>query len=142
MLIEEAVYTIFKGNEGISGMIGNRIYPVTMPQLEKGKTFYPALVFNLDSRERQQSHDGPTGLVKSHIQAVPLGPKYFEVKQLADKVRLALDGKRVELQAIYGEHVRGIMLESESDDYVFDEIEELGLYNIPMLFSIQHKEET
>lgn len=140
MLIEEAVYTLVKGNPGVIAIAADRIHPVTMPQLEKGKTFYPAVVFNLDNRERQQTHDGPTGLVKSRLIINPLGPNYFQVKTLADKVRLAVNGKTQELANIYGQHVRGVFLENEVDEFVFDEIEQLGLYSIPMEFSIQHKE--
>lgn len=141
MLIEEAFYTLMKNNLGVSAIASDRIYPVTMPQLEKGKTFYPAVVFEMAARERQQSHDGPTGLVKSHFTVSPLGPNYFEVKTLADKVRLAVNGKSAELAAIFGNHVRGVFLENEADDYVFDEIEQLSLYQVVQEFSIQHKEE-
>lgn len=114
---------------------------MTMPQLEQGKTFYPAVIFDLSNRERQQTHDGPTGLVKSRIAISPLGPKYFEVKTLANSLRLAINGKMLELAAIYGQHVRGIFLENETDDYVFDEVEQLGLYTVGMDVLIQHKEE-
>lgn len=141
MLIEEALYSLLSANSAVTMIVSDRIYPVTMPSLEKGGTFYPAVVFDLAGRERHQTHQGPDGLVKSRLMIRCLGPKYFEVKTLADKVRLALNGKSAELAALYQGHVKGIFLEDESDEYVYDEVEQLSLYHVPMDFLIQHKEQ-
>lgn len=143
MLIEEAIYTLLTENADVTDLVGERIYPVTMPQLEKGTTFYPALVFMLDEpgRQRRQTHDGPNPLVASPITIVCVGPRYFEVKTLADKVRLAVNGKSAELESIYGNHVKGVFLEKETDEYWFDQVELLSLYSVPMEFLIQHKED-
>jgi hypothetical protein len=141
MLIEEALYSVLKADGQVKSMVEERIYPVTMPQLEKGKTFYPALVFDLSSREREQSHDGPTGLVRSRFTVSVLGPKYFDVKTLANRVRLALDGKSNIIAGFYGGHVRGVFVENESDEYVFDEVEQLSLFHVPLDVMIQHRED-
>jgi hypothetical protein len=140
MLIEEAVYSLFSADTAIKEIVSDNIYPVTMPQLEKGKTFYPALVVTLESRDREQTHQGPTGNVRSHFVMSCLGTKYFEVKQLADKVRLALNGKSAAMSALYDLKVKGIFFDGETDDYVFDQVEELALYHIPQSFTIQHWE--
>lgn len=141
MLIEEAIYSLLSNNIGVTAIVSERVYPVTMPQLEKGLTFYPAVTFDLTARGRQQTHQGPTVLVESHINVSCLGPNYFQVKTLAEAVRLALNGKAAELRALYGDDVKGIYLDSELDEYVFDEVESLSLYHVPMDFMIQHKEQ-
>lgn len=140
MLIEEALYTLLSSDAGITAIVADRIYPVTMPELEKGKTFYPALTFTLTNRDRQQTHDGPTPLVRSHYVFSCLGPQYFQVKTLAQKVRLALNGKSTALAVIYEDLVKGIFLEDEDDEYLFDDVEALALYHVPLNFMIQHWE--
>jgi len=140
MLIEEALYTLLSTDADIVEIVADRIYPVTMPELEKGKTFYPALLFTLTNRERQQTHNGPTPLVRSHFTLSCIGPRYFVVKGLAQAVRIALNGKSTALSAIYEDLVKGIFLEDEDDEYLFDEVEALSLYHVPLNFVIQHWE--
>jgi hypothetical protein len=98
------------------------------------------VAFELVARERQQTHDGPTVLVRSFFTVACMGPKYFDVKTLADAVRLALNGKSAALNALYDGIVKGVFLDNELDDYVFDEVEKLSLYRVPMDFHIQHDE--
>lgn len=143
MLIEEAIYTLLTQDSDVTAMVADRIYPVTMPQLEKGKTFYPALVFMLDEpgRQRKQTHNGPSPLVMSPITIMCLGPRYFEVKTLAEKVRLALNGQSAVLEAIYEDHIGAVALDKETDEYMFDQVEELSLYSVPMEFQIEHREQ-
>lgn len=140
MLIEEAIYTLLSTDAGITAIVEDRIYPVTMPELEKGKTFYPALIFTLTNRERDQTHQGPVPLVRSHYTISCLGPQYFQVKSLAQAVRIALNGKSTALAVIYEDLVRGIFLQDEDDEYLFDEVEALALYHVPLNFLIQHWE--
>lgn len=148
MLIEEALYTLLSENSDVTDLVGERIYPVTMPQLEKGTTFYPAIVFELASRQRQQTHLGPNPLVRSNFtiycitkMAEEVGQGYFAAKGLADAVRLAVNGRSANLEVIYGNHVAGVFLEDEHDEFLFDPVEQLSLYSVPMEFQIQHKEE-
>lgn len=140
MLIEEAIYTMITANAGLAALVEESIYPVVMPQLEKGRTVYPAVVFSLEEREREQTHDGPTKLVKSYYDFSCVGRNYFALKAVANALRLAFNGKSAELAAIYQDEVKAIFLTSESDDYVFDEVEQLSLYHIPMKFTVLHWE--
>ena len=140
MLIEEAIYTMLTADAGLTALVAKRIYPVTMPQLEKGKTFYPALVYSLAEREREQTHQGPTKLVKSHYDFSCIGQNYFALKTVANAVRLAFNGKAAALAALYQDEVKAIFLTGETDDYLFDEVEQLSLYHIPMKFTVLHWE--
>ena len=141
MLIEEALYQLLRDNPGVSAITEGRIFPVTIPQLEKDKTAYPALVYTLTQRQRSQTHDGPDGLVKSYFQLECIAKKYtVEAKPLADAVRLAVNGKSAALAAIYGMHVKGVFLQDERDTYGFDEVEQLSLYDAEMDLIIQHRE--
>lgn len=140
MLIEQALFFILSNASAITSIVSTRIYPVTMPQVEEGKTSYPALVYELVGRDREQTHEGPTKIVRSHFTLHSIGREYLQVKQLADAVRLAVNGKSAEFAAAYGDHVRGVFLRDESDDYLFDEVEKLSLYHVPQSLVIQHWE--
>lgn len=141
MLIEEALYRMLSQDAAIKNIAGESIFPVTIPQAEKGTTKYPAVVFGLTAREREQTHNGPSRIVRSDFNIECLGPEYLEVKKLADKVRLAITGKSSEFAQVFTKHAKGIFLDSEADDYVFDTVEELSLYRVPMSFRIQHWED-
>lgn len=140
MLIEEAFYSLLVAASAVIAIVDERIYPVTMPQLEKGKTFYPAICFELAERERRYTHDGPDTLVASRLALYSIGPKYFEVKTLADKVRAAVNGQSAALATIYTKHVKGMFIQDEFDDYLFDEVERLSLYRVTMDLMIHHRE--
>lgn len=141
MLIEEALFTLLSTNAGVIGIVEDRIFPVTMPQLEKDKTAYPAVIYTLVQRPRSQTHDGPDALVRSFFQIECVAKKYTaEAKPLANAVRLALNGKSADLATIYGGHVKGVFLQDERDNFGFDEVEQLSLYDIEMDFTVQHKE--
>jgi hypothetical protein len=147
VLIEEALYTLITDNAGVSTIVydvvtgTNHIYPVTMPQFQKNRTLYPAVVLELAGRERHGTHDGPDGLVASRFAIYSLGKEYFTLKVLADKVRRAVNGKSAALAAIYEQHVKGVFLQDEFDDYVYDEVEQLSLYRVTMDLMIHHREE-
>ena len=141
MLIEEALYSLLTAATGVTAIVDDRIFPVTMPQTTKGDTSYPAIVYELVRRDREQTHDAPSRIVKSHFTIHAIGPVYFQVKQLADEVRLAVNGQSAALATLYQSHVRGIFLTDENDDYLFDEVEQLSLFHVPMSFTIQHWEE-
>lgn len=154
MLIEEALYSMLAADTGIVGIVGTHlvddvevpnIFPVTLPQyIQRDQTVspsYPALVYSLIGRVREDTHDGPVGIVQSEYEIGCLALKYFQAKQLADATRLALHGKALELDAIYtDEVVNGIYLDDEHDDFIFDDVEHLSLYYIPQKWVIQHRE--
>lgn len=147
MLIEEAVYSLLSTDAGVQAIVSDRVYPVTMPQFNASdpRTLYPAVIFDLGQRGRQYTHQGPTVLVESHLNVSCVSETYLGVKQLANAVRIALNGKAAELNALYTyadgpNGVQGIYLDGELDEYVFAEDEKLSLYHVPMDFMIQHKE--
>jgi len=140
-LIEEAVFKLLRLDAGIAAIVSGRIYPVTVPQKETAARSYPAVVYSLTTREREQSHDGPTGLVNSDFEIDAISADYFEAKRLANAVRLCLDGKAAELQTHYAEAgVKGVFLDDEKDDFWYDEIESLSLYYVPQRYVVQHRE--
>ena len=57
-----------------------------------------------------------------------------------ETVRRALNGKAPVLESIYGMQVKGVFVDDESDDYVFDQAEQLSLYHVPIALVIQHEE--
>gem|GEM_PF-1259694 len=141
MLIEEALYQFLMTNLEVTNIVSQRIYPVTMPQATPNGASYPALVFGLERRERRQSHNGPSNLVESGYTVSCLGSGYFETKTLADKVRLALNGQAFGLASVFGKQVKGVFVDNENDDYVYDQTENLSLYHVPLALVIQHEED-
>ena len=147
MLIEEAMVALLSANPRLTAQIGTRLYPVTLPeylQQEQGAAAtksYPAVLFALMAREREQTHNGPNPLVASHFEIDVLSPSYSEAKQIAESLRLALNGKAAALAGYYGRDVRGVYLDEERDDYEWDAVEHLSLFHVAQKFVIQHNEE-
>lgn len=141
MLIEEAFRGMLAGNDAVKAMFAARIYPRRIPQYERGKNLYPAVVYELVGRERGQTHDGPAGLVRSHYGVYMLGQSYLDAKRAAQTIFLAGHGKASQLAAIYGDHVRAIFVNDEfDDDEQFDKVEELTLARVTQHWEILHRE--
>lgn len=139
------MYSVLSNNAAIKQIAGKNVFPVTIPQRSKDEEAkepsYPAVVFALISRDREQTHQGPTKLVRSNFVVSCIGRKYLEeTKALADRVRLALNGKSGDLCTAYADFVKGVFVESEEDEYIFDEAEQLALYHVPIGVLIQHWE--
>lgn len=100
------------------------------------------MVYKLTARERFDTHDGPDKLVKSHYQVVCIGPDYLATKLVANKFVLATHGKAKMLEALYDNHCRRMVVESEMDaDLEYDEVEQFNVYPVVLDLLIQHRED-
>lgn len=84
----EALETLLSDDAAIAALVSDRIYAKTWPQ---GATF-PVLTYQQIDREGITTQDGPSGLVFKRVQLGIWSRTYSEARDLADKVRLALDG--------------------------------------------------
>ena len=121
MLIEERLRDHLAADSGLSGTIGTRIFPLLMPQ----EPTLPALVYTRISGPRDNTHDGPSGLVSTRIQISCWATSYKTAKQTADLVRLALAD------------FEKSTLDNELDFYEPD----TKLFSVPLDFMILHTEE-
>ena len=87
-MIEAGLATYLKAQAGVSGIVGTRVFPHRKP---RGKVS-PFIVFQRDDTERVFSLSGHSGLTEATIQLGCWADTYLAAKQLADAVRLVVDG--------------------------------------------------
>lgn len=93
----------------VFGLVGERIYPVVLPQ----DVTYPAVRYARVSGMREYSHDGDSGLVDARSQWDCYAETWIDARALATALIGALSGKRLgDIQAIH--------LESQRDLYEDD----------------------
>ena len=108
-----AVNLVFylKADSGINTMVGGRVYPNYVPQ---GSAF-PSISYSQTSGVRLRNIDnGPTGRAMPRITINSWAAKYFDVRTLANMVRLRLDG----FQGIMGtDRIDRVTLDNEFDAF-------------------------
>ena len=109
MSIETGLRTQLVNNTAVAAIVGSRVYPVKMPL---GYTL-PCISYQRISSERYPFLDGPSGRVIPRFQVDCYAESYSDVRELAEKVRLALDGFKGALGS--EAHVGGISIQSERD---------------------------
>lgn len=91
MSIESKLFDFLKTRDEITSIIGAgdncKIYPVIVPQ----QIELPYLRIQKISNERIYSHNGYAGLQRARIQIDCFAKQYSEVKDLSEKVILALE---------------------------------------------------
>lgn len=118
MILEEGIVAHLKADAPVFALVASRIY-THLPQA----VTYPAIEFSRISVDRFNTLDGPSDLVNARIQVVCWAATYAVVKDLATKVRQALNGVAttlggVAIQRLYfsaGETDRVDILEDRKD---------------------------
>lgn len=87
-MIEHALRTILAADDGVSGIVGDRIYYVIAPQ----KTAAPYLIISGVAKAADHTHDGPSGLREARVQMSAFGESYMDVSDLTQAVKDCLDG--------------------------------------------------
>lgn len=86
--IEQAIYSLLSADPTVSGLVGNRITPVLVPQ----DSAMPAVTYAEVAGVRENTMDGPAGLVRSRWQFNCWGISYADGRSVSDAVRQVLDG--------------------------------------------------
>jgi len=119
MSIEEGIRYILINDTDVAALISARVYPMLMPQ---GYTL-PAIVYQRISVDRPHTLDqGPVGRAIGRFQVDCYAETYAAVNELANKVRLALDGFKGDMGS-QSVSVGGIHLMSDRD--LFEEATEI-----------------
>jgi hypothetical protein len=87
-VIESALVTYLNTVASITAIVGARIYPLEVPQ----QAAYPAITYERESTEHVRSMQGESGLARTSLAVTCWARSYDTAKQLADAVRLAIDG--------------------------------------------------
>jgi len=87
MSIESSLRSYLLADSDISALVGDRIYPMTLP----ANSELPAIVYQTISNTREQVMNHKSGIAHPRIQLTCWCDTYSEVKNLAEKVRLRCD---------------------------------------------------
>src|SRR6185295_13120208 len=109
-LVEEALHTRLLAVAGVTALIGDRVHPVPLPQ----NVTYPAVSYQLISRNRETAFGVDPLLATSRIQVNAWASTYTAVKALAEQIRLALERFR---GTVLGIEWQDTLLDGETDLY-------------------------
>jgi len=132
MTIEKDIHYKLKKDVDVSALVSKRIYPMKLPQ---GWTL-PAITYQRVSGVREHNLSGPSGRARPRFQIDCWDDDYLDAKDLANKVRLCLDGFKGDINT--ESDVGGIILEADRDIWE----ESINVYRISMDFIIPHFEAT
>lgn len=107
---EDAIFALLSQDEGVSAIVGARIYPLITP--EEGA--YPALSYFRVDGPREHALEGPAGFAHPRIQVDAWANDYATAKTLTEAVIAALDGYR---GAVAGVSVSAIIALGDHDLY-------------------------
>lgn len=108
---EAVLRTALVGTTAVTSLVSSRIYPVLAP----ASASLPFVTWRRSSIQREQTLGRPMGMPRVSVEYSIYGTTYEEARQVADAMRLVLDG--------YGgtsnnTEVKQTSLEDESDDFV------------------------
>ena len=136
MNLEQGLITYLLTDTDLMALVGNgdspltsRIYPLLLPQNYTA----PAMTYQRISGPRLQNLSGPAGRAFPRIQFDIYAASYSAVKNIAAKLRAALDGYAGLMGAV---DVDRTTLESDMDGYQSD----TEVYRVSMDFIISHVE--
>ena len=108
---ETVLRTALVGTTAVTSLVSTRIYPVLAP----ASASLPFVTWRRSAVQREQTLGRPMGMPRVSVEYSIYGTTYEEARQVADAMRLVLDG--------YGgtsnnTEVKQTSLEDESDDFV------------------------
>ncbi len=86
--IEKALYAAITGWPYLAGLIGDRIFPVVVPE----DSDLPAVAYQRVSGPRLLGHAGALGVGEARIQVTAIAETYAEAKQVTGGIRDLLNG--------------------------------------------------
>jgi hypothetical protein len=108
--IEPGFVSYLSGIPGLAALVSNRLYPQRLPE----SVTMPAIAYRRVSGERMMSHSGPSGVASPRYQMECWGMSYAEAKQVAEQVRIALDGYKGLMGSV---PVQGTFVDDDRDRY-------------------------
>jgi len=116
MVIEEALKTYLLSQSGLTALIGQRYYPVTIPQ----SCTLPAVAYQKISGARIHAFSADIGSYP-RMEFVCYGKTYESVSDVFEQLRSALqDYLNTTMGGAGGLEVKAVLLDDEWDDYETD----------------------
>tara|TARA_R110000868_G_scaffold125509_4_gene331459 strand:+ start:1249 stop:1656 length:408 start_codon:yes stop_codon:yes gene_type:complete len=112
-LISEVIYSILNGTAAIQAIVGNRIFPNTIPQ----KVSKPSIIFEVISRVPTNTHgtDGKSKMDDYRVEITIISTTKTVTDQLGTLVRNALDYFTNTIVA--GDFVHWVYYNNETDSF-------------------------
>ena len=108
---EAVLRSALVGNTSVTSMVGTRIYPLLAPKTAA----LPFIIWRRSGISREHTLAGPMGVPNVSVEMQSFAATYEDVREVADRVRLVLDGYGGTVNNVEVKHVS---LEQESDDFV------------------------
>jgi len=132
MKIEQAIRDECYGAAAIAALVIDRIYYVRAPQ----DVLKPYIVFSKVSAPRDNTHDGPSGLVNARFQFDCYATTYMGAKAIAAAVQSELEGYSGTMGGAGGVLVNGCFYDDEQDNWD----EETKFYCVTQDFVMWYRE--
>jgi hypothetical protein len=123
MRMEDALVAFLKADSATNALIAGRIYPSAMPQQKVSSKSVPCIVYHRISTPREMAHDGPrgggslAGCAQPRFQLDLYALESAKASQLAEAVRLALDGFSGSMGGSGGVEVQAVFVEDEQSGF-------------------------
>lgn len=133
---EQFLFWRLTNHTSVSTLVGTRVYPVIAPM----GTPLPLVVYQRTNVSREQSLAGPVGAPVVSIQLTSYATSYTACKQIAQGIRLAVDGWTGTTQSVT---ITRTSLESENDGVtVPTDDTQTPFYNVQQSFAFRIQEAT
>jgi hypothetical protein len=136
---EKHVYQKLVSTPGVARFVGFQVYPIAVP---KTGASLPFIVYKRSNIMRDAALGGPLFVPMVNLQIASWALSYDAVRELADEVRLALDGHT---GTMAGATIQDMRLMSETDDFLDPTVAGAQLppaYEVRQLFQIRWSEST
>jgi hypothetical protein len=111
--IDEALYAIVTEDPSCFEQIGNRFYPLMIPQ----NAALPAACYQTITTQRKRSHQGPSKTPAARMQITIKAASYDKALVVGNVLRLRLDGFK---GRVGGVRIASMHLENEYDGFNLD----------------------
>lgn len=108
---EAVLRSALVASPAVSALVGSRVYPLLAPKTAS----LPFITWRRAGITREHTLAGPMGMPNVSLEVQSLAGTYEDVRELADRVRLVLDGYGATVNNVEVKHVS---LENEADDFV------------------------
>lgn len=136
---EKHVYQKLISTPAVARIVGFQVYPIAVP---KTGASLPFIVYKRANITRENALSGPLFVPVVGLQIASWALSYDAVRELADEVRLALDGHT---GTMAGATIQDMRLVSETDDFLDPTVAGAQLppaYEVRQLFQIRWNEAT
>jgi len=114
MQIEKSIRSLLINDAAVSGYISGRVYPIYAPQ----NATYPCITYSRISTNKEHTVTGSIGFAETTFQLNIIAEDYTTSRELADAVRLLLDGYKG--SDAYTDKIGGIFIDNDTDIYYDD----------------------